>query len=462
MWLWCRSKGAPLSSPFFSTRPLSSVHLHVQSHTGRPTSAATVEALRRTAELLVWGGRHDARLVDYFLEAGLLGCIVRAVLGVPAVPPPGGQEGAAPPLLSGPVTVQALQTLAILVAHLGGAPPACYALFSGGHLDAALAAGYDLADDEVLGHYVALLKSIGARLDETTVHFFYHDGVGPDGTRTGPPRFPLYAAASSLIDHPEPLARAAARALALGIHAIPDPAVQAFIAADGRGDGRGSGAGWFDAAARHAAGTAGDLRDALAAEEAALSASAASRAPPSAVPAALAHAAAGLEDELGYCADVLATRPAALAPPPRPGSRADRAARAAAAAVAAAGGGKGGAAAAAAAAAAVPPPPPSPPPPPLSSSPMLAATPGATAAAAARERRRASLGEDWSSESPPAGAAAFGAATDASPASPPTSSASLPPAAALLADRLWDRLVIPRILEPLAALAAGLDGECGV
>lgn len=90
---------------------------------------------------------------------------------------------------------------------------------------------------------------------------------------------------------------------------------------------------------------------------------------------------------------------------------------------------------------------------------MLAATPGATAAAAARERRRASLGEDWSSESPPAGAAAFGAATDASPASPPTSSASLPPAAALLADRLWDRLVIPRILEPLAALAAGLDGE---
>ena len=106
--------------------------------------AAIVEALRRVAELVAWGDARDPAVVDHFLEAKVLASLT-SLARTPT--------GRAPP-----VGTQLLQTLAMLVGNLKS-PPASFYLFSGGALDAVLRAPFDLgADDELLGHYVGLLK----------------------------------------------------------------------------------------------------------------------------------------------------------------------------------------------------------------------------------------------------------------------------------------------------------------
>ena len=395
--------------------------------------ALVVEALRSAAELVVWGDRHDATLVDYFLEAGLLAHYADVLDSSASAPSSSGpssspsppqqhqqprQRPSPPrygsPAADQPLAAQVLQSAAILVANVRSRAAAYYLFSGGGHLERLISSPQrraergsrgggaspggrvvlDLSDDEVAGQYVALLKAVAARLDEHTVQCFYHDGAGfpscsgssgsgaaaapalpapsSSGARSGAgqgqrpereheaPSFPLLDAARSLLSHREPLVRAAARALTLQIYSIPDEGVQAFVsgaaaAAAGKERGRKptgvasspsssaaaacAAEAHFEGVARGVAELSSSMRLRLAAAEEALlgrpavAAAAAAAAPGAAAASALArrvvaygggrrppptpaqaltaleNVASELEDCLGYCHDVLVTRP---------------------------------------------------------------------------------------------------------------------------------------------------------
>lgn len=61
---------------------------------------------------------------------------------------------------------------------------------------------------EVAEYYINLLKSISAKLDDTTVHLFYNEKI---------PIFPLLWQAVRFHNHPEPLIRNTSRNIVLSI-----------------------------------------------------------------------------------------------------------------------------------------------------------------------------------------------------------------------------------------------------
>lgn len=92
---------------------------------------------------------------------------------------------------------------------------------------------FDFEDDEVLGYYVNLLKTISLRLNEDTVQFFFKSGItGPEETTPrGPPSFPLYTEAVKFVAHRDGMVRAAVKTLTLNVFGIQLPSLRAFLAA---------------------------------------------------------------------------------------------------------------------------------------------------------------------------------------------------------------------------------------
>ena len=95
---------------------------------------------------------------------------------------------------------------------------AIFSLFSNNHINEVVAMHFDFDDEEVLAHYITLLKSISLKLNQDTVQFFFNKGS-----------FPLYTEAIKLINHRDGMVRAAVRTLTLKVYHIRDPAVQAFV-----------------------------------------------------------------------------------------------------------------------------------------------------------------------------------------------------------------------------------------
>ena len=95
---------------------------------------------------------------------------------------------------------------------------AIFYMFSNNHINEVVGMHFDFDDEEVLGHYITLLKSISLKLNKDTVQFFYDKGS-----------FPLYSEAIKLINHHDGMVRAAVRTLTLKVYHIGDPAVQRFV-----------------------------------------------------------------------------------------------------------------------------------------------------------------------------------------------------------------------------------------
>lgn len=95
---------------------------------------------------------------------------------------------------------------------------AIFYMFSNNHINEVVGMHFDFDDEEVLGHYITLLKSISLKLNKDTVQFFYDKGS-----------FPLYSEAIKLINHHDGMVRAAVRTLTLKVYHIRDPAVQSFV-----------------------------------------------------------------------------------------------------------------------------------------------------------------------------------------------------------------------------------------
>ena len=96
---------------------------------------------------------------------------------------------------------------------------AIFYLFSNNYINEVVSMRFDFQDEEVLGHYITLLKSISLKLNSSTVQFFF-DSSG---------LFPLYTEAIKLINHRDGMVRAAVRTLTLKVYDIQDPALQRFI-----------------------------------------------------------------------------------------------------------------------------------------------------------------------------------------------------------------------------------------
>eukprot|EP00891_Asterochloris_glomerata_P000898 jgi/Astpho2/898/e_gw1.00016.296.1_t len=128
---------------------------------------------------MIWGDQHEPRFLDYFLENNLLQHFVRIL-----------QQRSN---RQGDMAKQVLQTLSILIQNIRS-KTAIYYLFSNNHLNEIVAMRFDFEDDEVLGYYIGLLKTMSLKLDRSTVQFFFHQD-GERGT------FPLYTEAVKLINH---------------------------------------------------------------------------------------------------------------------------------------------------------------------------------------------------------------------------------------------------------------------
>ena len=133
-----------------------------------------------------------------------------------------------------------LQTLSILIQNICN-QQTIYYLFSNDHINNIAALKFDFEDDEVLGYYVNLLKTISFRLNETTVQFFFRAGghSSGDGGRalnspgapmnSLPASFPLYTEAVKFVAHRDGMVRAAVKTLTLNVFAIQLSSLRDFL-----------------------------------------------------------------------------------------------------------------------------------------------------------------------------------------------------------------------------------------
>ena len=162
---------------------------------------SVVEALRASAELMIWGDQHDPRFFEFFLENNLMRHFTQFLQkaanrrGEVAKQVPFSQRQSdwcvvyvAAPELSTPSCAtlrhgksqvsfkQVLQTLYILIQNIRS-QTAIYYIFSNNHVNDILTLPFDFEDDEVLGYYINLVKTISLRLTSKTVQLFFQ--VGP-------------------------------------------------------------------------------------------------------------------------------------------------------------------------------------------------------------------------------------------------------------------------------------------
>ncbi|VDN10992.1 unnamed protein product [Dibothriocephalus latus] len=78
------------------------------------------------------------------------------------------------------ISVQLLQTFNILFENLSN-KRALYYLLSQNHVNKIILQDFDFENEEVIGYYIALLKSLSFRVDDDTINFFY------DEVRFAPP-----------------------------------------------------------------------------------------------------------------------------------------------------------------------------------------------------------------------------------------------------------------------------------
>lgn len=121
------------------------------------------------------------------------------------------------------------QTLSILIQNVRNQQTEYY-LFSNDHLNNIASLRFNFDDDEVLGYYINLLKTISLKLNKATVQFFFRCDVAVDtdgGPR--PASFPLYTEAIKFLSHRDGMVRAAVKTLTLNVFGIPLPSLRSFL-----------------------------------------------------------------------------------------------------------------------------------------------------------------------------------------------------------------------------------------
>ena len=189
-----------------------------------------VESLRTIAELIIWGDKNEPAIFELFLEKNMLGIFWR-ILAQEKTPPS--------------VKQQLLQTLSILISNID-AGPSVYFILSNNHINDLIShpcahrhrarpppwpatcghhacllqcplpthlspspGSFDLSNEEILAHYVSLLKAIALRLDKHTVQFFIGRDERPPTPQKAAAHAPAFAPASALPPASEPASASA-------------------------------------------------------------------------------------------------------------------------------------------------------------------------------------------------------------------------------------------------------------
>lgn len=151
-----------LGPPKFSLANMSALHQLLQrtSVVSERNRAMVVDALRTTAELVLWGDQNDPTLFEFFLEKNILGIFWRLL-----------EQRDTP----SSVKVQILQTLSILISNIE-AGPSIYYILSNDHINELIRHPFDFSNEELLAHYVSLLKASHSSSRTCCCCFFGENG----------------------------------------------------------------------------------------------------------------------------------------------------------------------------------------------------------------------------------------------------------------------------------------------
>ena len=174
-----------------------------------------ISEVRKVAEIVVFAEQKNAQSVlDMFFERNVIGTLRAMVLKEQL------EEDERRQWID--VQIQVLQTLSILAQSLKHETNLFHFL-SQNHINAVISHSFDFqsAPEELLAHYVTLLKTVSLRLNRHLCQFFY-DARNPE-------QFPLYDKAVLFFNNDEPLVRAAARSVILMVHRVDDADVDEYI-----------------------------------------------------------------------------------------------------------------------------------------------------------------------------------------------------------------------------------------
>lgn len=169
-----------------------------------------VECLRCIAEVVIWGDQNNKEITNIFRQNDGLAKIVRLTKKKSN--------------RRGEVAVQLLQTLAMLVQNVKSSDTLFYIL-SHEAVGQIISMDFDFTDEEVLGYYVSLVKSISFKLNESIVVSY----IKKSAPKSNQFSMPLFSEAAKFVDSPEQMVRAAARTLTLTIISLKSDRVDGFL-----------------------------------------------------------------------------------------------------------------------------------------------------------------------------------------------------------------------------------------
>eukprot|EP01050_Picozoa_sp_SAG11_P004781 SAG11_NODE_315_length_10858_cov_14.578977_4_plen_808_part_00 len=163
---------------------------------------ATVLCNRMMSELIIWGDQNNSSVLDYCLEKNVLKFFLTYLIGT-------GTD----------VQTQLLQTLSIMLQNLKN-EAYIYYMLSNNHLNSLITHQFDFDDEELLGLYISLIKTISLKLNAQTVQFFFNSKALD---------MPLLTEAIKFFKNGDRNARIAVRTITLQVFKVNEPRVQKFI-----------------------------------------------------------------------------------------------------------------------------------------------------------------------------------------------------------------------------------------
>lgn len=125
-------------------------------------------------------------------------------------------------IISRQIQSQVLQTLSIIIQSVSR-KESLLCLFSANHINSILSFQFSFKDDELIGYFVSVIKTISLKLDRSLLQLFF-DPINES--------FPLYSSVTCFLDHPESMVRIAVRNITLSIYAIGDDKMLRYAAKD--------------------------------------------------------------------------------------------------------------------------------------------------------------------------------------------------------------------------------------
>lgn len=167
-----------------------------------------VEALRATAEILIWGDQNDASVFDFFLERQMLSHFLSIM----------------EQKCGSYVIVQLLQTLNILFENIRH-DTSLYFLLSNNHVNSIITHKFNFSNEEIMAYYISFLKTLSFKLNVHTIHFFFNESTQ---------EFPLYTEVIKFFNHSESMVRIAVRTITLNIYKVNESSMRPFVRLNSR------------------------------------------------------------------------------------------------------------------------------------------------------------------------------------------------------------------------------------